>query len=144
DAEPDFPGHDAVHGHPGGGDFPAVCVPGNRPVAAYRVVPLSRIRSCRQLRMLQTLEVAYGPRTSVVRLPRPGVRNALAARLIAELPESFMALGDGGEGRAIVLPGGGEAFCAAADQNAMRHSAQAGEADNPAHAQAMATLLHTV
>ncbi|CAP42906.1 enoyl-CoA hydratase/isomerase family protein [Bordetella petrii] len=94
--------------------------------------------------MLQTLEVAYGPQTAVVWLARPEVRNALDARLIAELTETFMTLGDDREVRAIVLAGRGKAFCAGADLNAMRHSAQAGEADNRADALAMATLLHTV
>jgi len=94
--------------------------------------------------MLQTLEVAYGPQTAVVWLARPDVRNALDARLIAELTETFMALGDDREVRAIVLAGRGKAFCAGADLNAMRRSAQASEADNRADALAMATLLHTI
>ncbi|MBO1112950.1 enoyl-CoA hydratase/isomerase family protein [Bordetella petrii] len=94
--------------------------------------------------MLQTLEVAYGPQTAVVWLARPDVRNALDARLIAELTETFMTLGDDSEVRAIVLAGRGKAFCAGADLNAMRRSAQASQADNRADALAMATLLHTI
>ncbi|OZI75976.1 MULTISPECIES: enoyl-CoA hydratase/isomerase family protein [Bordetella] len=94
--------------------------------------------------MLQTLEVAYGPQTAVVWLARPDVRNALDARLIAELTEVFMTLGEDSAVRAIVLAGRGKAFCAGADLNAMRRSAQASEADNRADAQGMATLLHTI
>src|SRR5690606_15903744 len=93
--------------------------------------------------MLQTLEVAYGPQTAVIWLARPEVRNALDARLIAELTETFMTLADDSEIRAIVLAGHGKVFCAGADLNAMRHSAQASEADNRADALALATLLHT-
>lgn len=94
--------------------------------------------------MLQTLEVAYGPQTAVVWLARPEVRNALDARLIAELTEVLMELGADSAVRAIVLAGRGKAFCAGADLNAMRASAQASEADNRADAQAMSTLLHTL
>src|SRR3546814_4163566 len=94
--------------------------------------------------MLQTLEVAYGPQTAVVWLARPDVRNALDARLIAELTETIMTLGDDREVRAIVLAGRGKAFCAGADLNTMRRSAQASEADNRSDALAMATLLHTI
>ncbi|HYG42845.1 MAG TPA: enoyl-CoA hydratase/isomerase family protein [Bordetella sp.] len=94
--------------------------------------------------MLQTLEVAYGPQTAVVWMARPDVRNALDARLIAELTETFMTLGEDSEVRAIVLAGHGKAFCAGADLNAMRRSAQASQADNHADALPMATLLHTI
>jgi len=94
--------------------------------------------------MLQTLEVAYGPQTAVVWLARPDVRNALDARLIAELTEVFMALAADSSVRAIVLAGRGKAFCAGADLNAMRKSAAASEADNRADALAMATLLQTI
>lgn len=94
--------------------------------------------------MLQTLEVAYGPKTAVVWLARPDVRNALDARLIAELTETMMTLADDSEIRAIVLAGRGKVFCAGADLNAMRHSAQASEADNRADALGLATLLHTI
>ncbi|MCD0505800.1 enoyl-CoA hydratase/isomerase family protein [Bordetella petrii] len=94
--------------------------------------------------MLQTLEVAYGPQTAVVWLARPDVRNALDSRLIAELTETFMALADDSSVRAIVLAGRGKAFCAGADLNAMRASAQATQDENRADAQAMSTLLHTV
>lgn len=94
--------------------------------------------------MLQTLEVAYGPQTAVIWLARPEVRNALDSRLIAELTETFMTLADDSEIRAIILAGHGKVFCAGADLNAMRHSAQASEADNRADALALATLLHTI
>lgn len=94
--------------------------------------------------MLHTLEVGYGPQTAVIWLARPDVRNALDARLIAELTETFMTLAQDNEVRAIVLAGRGKAFCAGADLNAMRQSAQASEAQNRADAMALATLLHTI
>lgn len=94
--------------------------------------------------MLQTLEVAYGPQTAVVWLARPDVRNALDARLIGELTEIFNTLAEDDNIRAIVLAGRGKVFCAGADLNAMRQSAQASEADNRADALTLATLLHTI
>jgi len=55
-----------------------------------------------------------------------------------------MALGADNEVRAIVLAGRGKAFCAGADLNWMRRSAQAGDAENRADAQTLATMLHTI
>jgi len=94
--------------------------------------------------MLQTLELAYGPQTAVIWMNRPQQRNALDPRMIAELTEVFMALGQDDTIRAIVLAGRGKAFCAGADLHHMRASASAAPADNHADAQALATLLHTV
>lgn len=94
--------------------------------------------------MLHTLEVGYGPQTAVIWLARPDVRNALDARLIDELTETFMTLAQDNNVRAIVLAGRGKAFCAGADLNAMRQSAQASEEQNKADAMRLATLLHTI
>jgi methylglutaconyl-CoA hydratase len=94
--------------------------------------------------MLQTLEVGYGSQTAVVWLARPEVRNALDARLIEELTETFMTLAADDNVRAIVLAGRGKVFCAGADLTAMRASAEASEADNQADALRLTTLLHTI
>lgn len=94
--------------------------------------------------MLQTLELAYGPQTAVVWMNRPQQRNALDPRMIAELTEVFSELGQDESVRAIVLAGHGKAFCAGADLNHMRASAQAAPAENHADALALATLLQTL
>lgn len=94
--------------------------------------------------MLQTVEVAYGPQTAVVWLNRPEVRNALDARMIAELTDVFATLEQDAEVRAIVLAARGKAFCAGADLNAMRQSAQASEDENRADAMGLANLLHSI
>ncbi|MVW79987.1 enoyl-CoA hydratase/isomerase family protein [Bordetella sp. 02P26C-1] len=94
--------------------------------------------------MLQTLEVGYGSQTAVVWLSRPDVRNALDARLIDELMETFTTLAADDNVRAIVLAGRGKVFCAGADLTAMRASAQASEAQNQTDAMRLATLLHTI
>ncbi|WP_051094513.1 enoyl-CoA hydratase/isomerase family protein [Bordetella sp. FB-8] len=75
---------------------------------------------------------------------RPDVRNALSPTLISELTQAFHVLGEDPGIRALVLAGHGKAFCAGADLNRMKESAQAPEAENRADAQALATLLHTV
>lgn len=94
--------------------------------------------------MLENVEVAYGPQTAVVWLARPDVRNALDARMIDELTEVYTTLGQDPEIRAIVLAGRGKAFCAGADLNAMRRSAQSSVTENRADAMRLATLLHII
>ena len=58
-----------------------------------------------------------------VTLNRPEVRNAMNARLIAEVTDAFTTLGADGGVRAIVVGGAGKAFCAGADLNWMRRVA---------------------
>ena len=69
-----------------------------------------------------------------VTLNRPEVRNAMNARLIAEVTEAFTTIGADGGVRAIVVRGAGKAFCAGADLNWMRdvenHSAEEVAADS--------------
>jgi methylglutaconyl-CoA hydratase len=69
-----------------------------------------------------------------VTLNRPEVRNAMNARLIAEVTDAFTALGADQGVRAIVVQGAGKAFCAGADLNWMRdvedHSSEEVAADS--------------
>ena len=69
-----------------------------------------------------------------VTLNRPEVRNAMNARLIAEVTDAFTTLGADGGVRAIVIRGAGKAFCAGADLNWMRdvesHTAEEVAADS--------------
>ena len=55
-----------------------------------------------------------------VTLNRPEVRNAMNARLIAEVTDAFTTLGSDDGVRAIVIRGAGKIFCAGADLNWMR------------------------
>jgi methylglutaconyl-CoA hydratase len=57
---------------------------------------------------------------AVVTLNRPEVRNAMNARVIAEVGQAFTALGADPGVRAIVVRGAGKVFCAGADLNWMR------------------------
>jgi methylglutaconyl-CoA hydratase len=76
-----------------------------------------------------------------VTLARPEVRNAFDAALIAELAEAFV---DVGRARAVILRGDGPSFCAGADVDWMRSSADLGYEDNLADANAMRQMLEAV
>ncbi|WP_157664868.1 enoyl-CoA hydratase-related protein [Bordetella genomosp. 9] len=67
--------------------------------------------------MFQTLEVEYKPQAAQVWLSRPDMRNAVDALMAAELTETYRALADDSQVRAIVLAARGIAFCAGADEN---------------------------
>jgi methylglutaconyl-CoA hydratase len=77
-------------------------------------------------------------------LSRPEIHNAFDDRLIAALTEALEALGRDDGVRAVVLTGAGKSFSAGADLNWMRRSADYGEAENLADAQALAALMHTL
>ncbi len=83
----------------------------------------------------QTITVSTDDRgIASVTLNRPEVRNAMNARLIAEVTDAFTTLGADGGVRAVVVRGAGKAFCAGADLNWMRdvenHSADEVAADS--------------
>jgi methylglutaconyl-CoA hydratase len=78
------------------------------------------------------------------------VRNAFDDRLIGELvdalqevAEAWGAPGDAGP-RALILTGGGETFCAGADMNWMRRSAECSRDENEADAMRMAAMLRAL
>ncbi len=76
-----------------------------------------------------------------ITLARPEVRNAFDASLIGELAEAFV---DVGRARAVVLRGDGPSFCAGADVEWMRSSADLGYDDNLADANALRQMLEAV
>ena len=79
----------------------------------------------------------------VVRLTlnRPQVHNAFDETMIAELHETFDALGQQAGVRAIVLTGAGASFSAGADVTWMRRAADMDEAANRADALRMADMF---
>jgi len=79
----------------------------------------------------------------VVRLTlnRPQVHNAFNETMIAELHETFDALGQQAGVRAIVLTGAGASFSAGADVTWMRRAADMDEAANRADALRMADMF---
>ena len=76
-----------------------------------------------------------------VTMARPEVRNAFDASLIAELAEAFV---DVGRARAVILRGEGRSFCAGADVDWMRASAELDYDDNLADANALRHMLEAI
>ena len=76
-----------------------------------------------------------------VTLARPESRNAFDAALIAELSEAFV---DVGTARAVVLRGDGRSFCAGADVEWMRVSADLTLEENVADANALRRMLEAI
>jgi methylglutaconyl-CoA hydratase len=76
-----------------------------------------------------------------VTLARPETRNAFDAALIGELAEAFV---DVGTARAVVLSGDGQSFCAGADIEWMRASADLDRDANIADATALRRMLEAV
>lgn len=76
-----------------------------------------------------------------VTLARPDRRNAFDAAVIAELAEAFV---DTGRARAVVLAGDGPGFCAGADVDWMRSSADLSYDENVADANALRAMLEAI
>ena len=76
-----------------------------------------------------------------VTLARPETRNAFNPALIAELSEAFV---DVGTCRAVVLAGAGPSFCAGADVEWMRASADLDVEANVADANAMRRMFEAI
>jgi len=76
-----------------------------------------------------------------ITLARPETRNAFDAALIAELAEAFV---DVGKARAVLLGGDGPSFCAGADVEWMRASAELDYEANVADATALRRMLDAV
>lgn len=94
--------------------------------------------------MTTTLDVQRSGPVARVYLNRPEVRNAFNDGVIAELTQTFAALGAEAGLRCIVLGGHGKAFCAGADLNWMRAMAGYSWEQNRADAQALADMLWTI
>lgn len=91
-----------------------------------------------------TLHVSIQGNVAHVRLNRPEVRNAFNEQMIADLTDVFARLGEMPTLRAVVLGGAGTVFCAGADVDWMRRSADRTEQDNVDDAKAMATMYRTI
>jgi methylglutaconyl-CoA hydratase len=76
-----------------------------------------------------------------VTLARPETRNAFDAALISALAEAFV---DVGRARAVVLAGDGPSFCAGADVEWMRASADLSHDENLADANALRRMLNAI
>ncbi|MBS0443138.1 MAG: enoyl-CoA hydratase/isomerase family protein [Proteobacteria bacterium] len=94
--------------------------------------------------MTTTLDVQRSGSVARVFLNRPEVRNAFNDGVIAELTQTFAALGADSTLRCIVLGGHGKAFCAGADLNWMRAMAGYSWEQNRADARSLADMLWTL
>ena len=92
----------------------------------------------------QTLQVSVANYVARVELHRPDVHNAFNETTIAELTDSFQALGSRTDVRAVLLTATGKSFSAGADLNWMRKMAGFSDAENRADALALAMMLRTI
>lgn len=93
---------------------------------------------------LSTLDVQIAHRVAVVWLARERVRNAFNETVIAELTQTFRALGADDSVRAIVLAAKGTAFCAGADLDWMRRMSVYSHDENRQDARKLADMLRTI
>jgi len=92
----------------------------------------------------ETIRVERGGPVARVVCDRPEVRNALDARMIAELTDAFDTLSADASVRAVVLRGEGAAFSGGADVNYMRASLDLGEAENEADARRLSAMFAAI
>ena len=92
----------------------------------------------------QTLQVSVANYVARVELHRPDVHNAFNETMIAELTDSFQALGSRTNVRAVLLTAAGKSFSAGADLNWMRKMAGFSDHENQVDALALATMLRTI
>lgn len=93
---------------------------------------------------MKQLQLTRDGAVATVRLNRPEVRNAFHADTITELTEVFAALAEDASLRAVVLASSGTAFCAGADLNWMRQTADYSWVDNHRDASRLANMLWTL
>jgi methylglutaconyl-CoA hydratase len=91
-----------------------------------------------------TLDIHISQRVAIVWMARETVRNAFNETSIAELTDTFRALGADPDVRAIVLAGKGPAFCAGADLAWMKRMALFTHDENRADALKLANMLRTI
>ncbi|MBV8258253.1 MAG: enoyl-CoA hydratase/isomerase family protein [Actinobacteria bacterium] len=92
-------------------------------------------------RLVAALRIERDGAVLRITLARPDRRNAFDAALIAALAEAFV---DVGRARAIVLAGDGPSFCAGADVDWMRASAELSYEENVADANAMRAMFEAI
>lgn len=90
----------------------------------------------------ETILLDTDPRgVATVTLNRPRVHNAFDQVLVASLTEAFASVAADGSARAMLLRGRGETFCAGADLNWMRQSADFSREENEEDALRLAAML---
>src|SRR6266704_3696240 len=90
----------------------------------------------------KTIEIQTGQGVAVLWLNRPEARNAFNETMIAELTSAFSELEADPGVRAVVLAGHGKVFCAGADLNWMKKTAELGLDENRKDAMAFGATLN--
>ena len=88
--------------------------------------------------MSSTIRIKLHECSGTIVLNRPEKRNALSRRMLAELVQAFHDLHQQRKVRAVILTGGGSAFCAGMDLAEMRETAQQPDAQRQWHDDAVA------
>lgn len=93
----------------------------------------------------ETLNIKVDGRgVAYVALNTPGKRNALSAKMIAELTDMANTLGAQDATRAIVLSGAGKVFCAGGDLNWMKAQIEADRETRMKEARKLAEMLNAL
>jgi methylglutaconyl-CoA hydratase len=90
------------------------------------------------------LRVGHGNRVATVTLARPNARNALNDELIGELARCMEELAEDDDVRVVVLTGEGDFFCAGADIEYMRDTAEFSYEENSEDARRLAVAFGAV
>ena len=93
----------------------------------------------------ETLDIRIDARgVAYVTLNAPDKRNALSARMIADLTDMAQTLGAEASTRAVVLAGAGKVFCAGGDLNWMKAQIEADRDTRMAEAKKLAMMLNAL
>jgi methylglutaconyl-CoA hydratase len=90
------------------------------------------------------IEISHTGPIATVTLNRPDSHNAFTPEMIQEIRDAFLSLGGRSDVRIIILTGNGRSFCAGADVNYMRETADYTFDENLADGQAIFDLMHAV
>lgn len=74
-------------------------------------------------------------------LDRPGLHNAFDYKLVVQLRDAFIALGEDQAVRVVLITGAGDSFCAGGDMHWMRASLEWTAEENRADASALAAMF---
>src|SRR5262249_25096339 len=92
----------------------------------------------------RTLEIDRAGAVGWVWINRPAVHNALNERMIEQLAEAFLDLGEDPDVRVIVLSGRGKSFSAGGDIEYMKRQGAARRELNLVNARALAEMFHVI
>jgi methylglutaconyl-CoA hydratase len=92
----------------------------------------------------QTIRVEVDGGVATVTLARPEVKNAFNDVMLRELLEAYGTLEDDPAVRVVVLTGEGDSFCAGADLNYMKHTANFTFDENFADAMKIADVMEKI